>query len=271
MLYSTHAFNDKQNNHIDFFLNRLMSTMKSLTSGKPTFSETDRLIQNLENMIFVYEGKKEAIDKIMSCLGKHFLATFHKYYGHWEMALEKKFFTNAYNNTTITLSDYRLFKRIVHLIDHTVALLTRYRYQHDRILYIGCGSIPTSAILLRERLAASIDCIDNDPIACQNAAQILQQWHLSDIHVYHKSCEQLNLNAYDAVIISAGVQNKYLLLDILYEQTHSDCQIICETAYELRSILHEPLLNLYLGKYRMLENYTAYGMNNTISSLLLVK
>lgn len=75
---------------------------------------------------------------------------------------------------------------------------------HDRILFVGGGSMPCSAIELARQIQAEIHVIDQDPAAVEKAQQHIQALGLADcIHCFHASGQTVDADDYTVILIAA--------------------------------------------------------------------
>ena len=87
-------------------------------------------------------------------------------------------------------------------------------HQTDKVLLIGCGSIPASAILLLNFSNCKITAIDNDKIAIENAVKLLIKYGMyKSINVIFEKGEDIDINNFDVIIISKGISDKEEILN----------------------------------------------------------
>jgi precorrin-6B methylase 2 len=72
-----------------------------------------------------------------------------------------------------------------------------------KILHIGCGSYPLTAIILAKKFNKKVSAIDRNPKAVEKAKKIVKKKNLQDkINVFCADGKNYQINGYDTVIIS---------------------------------------------------------------------
>lgn len=254
---------------VDFLANKLIKITNDLKLPANEFNEIDNKIKLLENFIFNFDENKLNFNHTIP-LSRNEILTTNNIYLKWETELEKNFYLKTMNKDYL-FSDYPLYQRFIRLIKNEIRLLQTLNKPLKRILFIGSGSMPISALLLGRYLDTQIDCLDIDPTAVQNSIALIAKWKFTNINAYHQSCEEHELRCYDAVFIALLAKPKLEILNVLHKGINQECAVICRTSYGLRTLLYAPTLPSQFMQYQIKGKYLAQTPSDVISSLLLVK
>ena len=141
--------------------------------------------------------------------------------------------------------------------------------ERDRVLFIGSGPFPITAIELYHSTGAIIDCIDKDRDSVTQSEQVNERLDL-DIHIQilHAEGDNIDICPYSTIIIAILALPKKLILRNICNQDANDVQIICRTSDGLRGLLYKPTNEESLIGFKQITKKKAIG-NQTISSVLL--
>jgi ribosomal protein L11 methylase PrmA len=99
---------------------------------------------------------------------------------------------------------------------------------HDLVLHIGCGSLPTMSILSAQQAHAKVVAIDNDPKAVQRAHRYIAKHQLSDaITVMQGDAETYPVDAFDVIFIAINVSPIDVVFRHLATHAKPQVRIIC--------------------------------------------
>jgi ribosomal protein L11 methylase PrmA len=99
---------------------------------------------------------------------------------------------------------------------------------HDRVLHIGCGSLPTMSILAAKEAKATVVAIDTDQKALQHATQYIAKQNLS-----HRICTEFGdgatypLGSFDVIFIATNVTPVEAVFRNLVSSMKPQVRIIC--------------------------------------------
>lgn len=234
------------------------------------FNELDEHVQALEQMVFSLDTHSLVSDVFLSGLTPELIALQQVAYCRWETELEHRFVDKLSMGASESIESYALVKRFRRLIDREVDLLGK--PTPKRLLFIGSGPVPISAILFQEKLGAQVDCIDADPMAVEQSRKLIARLSLSDsIHVHRADGSIVDASQYDAVVIALLAKPKRDILSQLAATAGPNCRIICRTSQGLRMLVYEPMdVEKDLHDFRIADRrHTQWG--DTISSLCLTR
>ena len=115
----------------------------------------------------------------------------------------------------------------------------------DKVVHIGCGSVPYTCIILTDYDLAEIVGIDKNKTAAINAKNILEKFNLTDrVKIEQGSGIDYDVSRYDIVILSYGINETILVLKHVLSSMGKNTKILFrkpsnKTPVELRSIIDE--------------------------------
>jgi len=232
------------------------------------FSELDAHIRAMEETIFALDTEMLGAQVFLSGLTPELIALQQIAYCRWETELERRFADSV--GSPGTIDTYPLVQRFRRLIDREVDLLGKQPVK--RLLFIGSGPVPVSAILFHQRLGAQVDCVDLDPMAVEHSRKFLARLRLSDpIRVHCADGSLMDALDYDAVVIALLAKPKHEILAQLATNARPDCRVICRTSQGLRVLVYEPMdMDKDLRDFGIADRrHASHG--DTISSLRLAR
>jgi len=101
----------------------------------------------------------------------------------------------------------------------------------DNVLVVGCGAVPSTAILLYNKTGANITAIDIDKRAVKKAKKLInrKKYH-KYIQINHSDIKNYELiSRHSVIIIAKQVEKTDDLLNIIYKNSKNDVKIIFRT------------------------------------------
>ena len=96
------------------------------------------------------------------------------------------------------------FKMYQELVDKEIKMVGI--SPEDKVIVIGCGSLPITAVLVAIKTKAHVIAIDKDEIAVKKAVNYIRNHHLEDkVEIEHADVEFYPLNKFDVIYLSYGV------------------------------------------------------------------
>ena len=97
----------------------------------------------------------------------------------------------------------------------------------DKILHIGCGSIPATSIIITKETGANIIAIDIDSYSSQKAKQFIKQnKNLKNILIKNADGAEYSTAEFDTILISDGVKKLYNILKNISESLRKNTKVI---------------------------------------------
>jgi len=140
-------------------------------------------------------------------------------------AFEKKF-----NNKTFLYRAYSMLYRNILKKEIKLAEINK----EDRILNIGCGGMPFSAVYLAKLTDARVAAIDCDKKACQQANRCIKNFDLEDkIKIINGDGRDFNPENYSVVLVALQAEPKKLIMENLYANSLPGTRFIFRKAREI--------------------------------------
>lgn len=140
----------------------------------------------------------------------------------------------------------------------------------DRILVIGCGSLPATTALIAMKTKAEITTIDTDLKAAHEASYFFKNLNLErQITVEHADGLKYPISKFDVIFVLYGVQQQKEILTYLAENMQDTTKIIFRTVCDTQGRLSNKSIDvsrLFLVKDRVSSEYLG-----SVDSLLLLK
>ena len=103
--------------------------------------------------------------------------------------------------------------------------------KNDKVLHIGCGSIPATSILIAEKTGAKVTGIDNNPRSVKQALYCLSEFKLSDkIQIRYSEVNHFPVGKFDLIIISQGIKLYNEVLEYIAQSMKRDARVIFRTS-----------------------------------------
>jgi len=97
----------------------------------------------------------------------------------------------------------------------------------DKILHIGCGAIPYTAVIVSKELNTEITGIDNQARSINLAKKFLIKHKIHNkIHVEKESGETYNVSNFDIILISYGIGDIEAVLKNVFDNLKNNGKII---------------------------------------------
>jgi len=100
----------------------------------------------------------------------------------------------------------------------------------DEILHIGCGSVPSTSILISKKTDSRVTAIDKKYKSVKQAKKLLSRLNLSDkIEIEHKDVSKFHLEKFDLIIVSQGIKPYNETLDHISKTMKNGARLILRT------------------------------------------
>jgi nicotianamine synthase len=149
-----------------------------------------------------------------------------------------------------TLAEFPYIENYKNLTAMEVEHLQPHTSDAHRILFIGGGPLPLSAILMAQIHNIQVDILDKDEAACSVSKDVLQALGLEDrIRVIHGDISHTKtLDTYTAIILAAlageSRQEKDEIIQHIAKHTHKGTCLILRSVQDLGKLLYpEVILN----------------------------
>jgi len=97
----------------------------------------------------------------------------------------------------------------------------------DKVLNIGCGAIPFSAIYIARLVGGEVEAIDYDGSACIQAQKCIAKLNLTDkINIKKGNGINYEVNDFNVILVALQAEPKDKILDNLYNNTEPGTHLI---------------------------------------------
>jgi GNAT superfamily N-acetyltransferase len=251
------------------FISLLRQVEESYTSAAQDQSDFSKLHENimqLEKHLFSLEADDARARTVLEGLASNAMSSVHDAYCLWETGLERQFAVNLANGNA-ALTDYPLYERFDELVRRELSLVSAVPPQ--RVLFIGSGAFPISAIHLHFQTGAPVDCIGHLPDDVVLSRQALEKCGAGGpVRVFDDNEESYELEDYDLILIALRARPKKSILKNLRKRCRLGCRILCRTSTGLRQLIYEPTAARDLRGFHIRGEQRAEGPQ-TISTWLL--
>ena len=275
MLVKKHLEAENEHNPFELFPKRAVQMLRDMDFKKLNGSRLDFLhpiITELEQWVF--NAHFDEWKAIHDALSHDDFNLLNQAYCDWETDLEDDF-TGSLNQAQkdTQISEYLLWSRFERLLKKEVGLLQSLTSE-KRVLFVGSGPFPVSAIMFKRLTGIGLDCIDCHEGAVDASKDLLNTFEIDDINIIHHSAETFDYSDYDIVIVALLAKPKERILDKISTSGKHSVSVICRTSQGPRSLLYDPtsITNNINRLWDISDFHLAKGKTeDTISSLLLKK
>jgi len=267
---STISFTVDIVNREDELLRRIREMKDNLVESQENFHHLHLFMRDLERMLLRDEKEISFFENVMSMLTIDELTLFNDLYCLWETKLERRFVDFLDHNVVKHYLDYPLYARFERLIDREVRLLKG--GIPKKMLFIGSGPMPITALCLQHRLGIQIDCLERFEDAVEESQKVMKKLRVEGrVHVMQGYGESVNVAEYDVVLIALLAKPKRAILENILRTSQQDVKVIFRTSENSRCVFYEPtLMHDIPTQFEVIEHAQAV-MDDTISSVLLRK
>lgn len=144
--------------------------------------------------------------------------------------------------------------------------------ENDRVLCIGGGSIPSTAIEIVSQTNALVDVIDTDDRAVEKAQKLIHNLGLNDkIRVYLKDGEKMDVRDYDVIHIALQVTPKEKVAQHIWDNLGDGGRMIIRTPKKFLKFLYSNISNKFISrKSQYVKDYSLKSKANTMDRLLVI-
>lgn len=140
----------------------------------------------------------------------------------------------------------------------------------DKILYIGCGPIPATSILLANKIGAQVTGIDNNSRSVKQAISCVLEYGIGDkVQIKHSEANHFTIEKFDVVILSQGIRPYKKLLKHISHSMNSDARVIFRTSSSPTGEIAKN--DLFLKDIFKIGKMVAHKKNGLLVSIMLFK
>lgn len=258
-------------------LNTVKNSLKnlySLINGNDSIDDLEikKAGQTLQEILLtkifnIYEQQELTIFMKNNNMLSLFQQTFEKF----ETVLEADFARSliSKSNKKTLISDYPIYYRYIISLKNEIKLAKI--NSKDKVLFVGSGPFPITAILIHELTHSQVDCVEINKNSAKLSKKVIDYLSHSDsINIINKDALTIDYSNYTVIVIAILAKPQDKLLEAMWKQISKGSRIIYRTADLIRQAFYEKTKANILKKYRPFEK-GKIGDKHTISSILLVK
>lgn len=167
------------------------------------------------------------------------------------------------------ISDYPIYYRYIISLKNEIKLAKI--NSKDKVLFVGSGPFPITAILIHELTHSQVDCVEINKNSAKLSKKVIDHLNHSDsINIINKDALTIDYSDYTVIVIAILAKPQDKLLESIWKQISPGSRIIYRTANLIRQAFYEKTKANILKKYHPFEK-GRIGDKRTISSVLLVK
>jgi len=254
----------------DAIVDWIKEQKQKLNSTQKDFHSFHLHMRDLERALLRDHTHADFFSNVIKRLSPQELTLLNNLYCLWETLLERRFVQFLDKEVVKHYLDYPLYARFERLIEREVKLLDGYKPK--RLLFIGSGPMPITALCLQHRLGTQIDCLERYPEAVSESQMVMKKLRMEGaINVFQGLGENHDMSKYDVILIALLAKPKEAILQNILQHCDDDVRIICRTSDNSRHVFYEPTLDNAIPAPLVIKDYARADVDDTISSVLLRK
>ncbi len=251
---------------LSILLERVCATCRAVRAGQLDFSELHDIIMQLEKFILSGDQDEAAAARALEGLSREAVARLNHAYAFWEHHLETQL-ANRMIQGAADISEFPLYERFAALVRSELALISNSRPR--RILFVGSGPLPLSAVLIHRLTGSAMDCVGRDAHSAAVSRQVLEQCAIHGaVRVLCEMQAGYPVSEYDLVFIDLHAKPRKAILRTLRKRGRPGCQVLCRTAHGVRQLVYEPAADHDMRGFHRKGQHIAHGPQ-TVSTYLL--
>jgi GNAT superfamily N-acetyltransferase len=221
------------------------------------FSELHENVLELENLVSQLDQNHEGVSTILEGVTPEMGAGLNDAYRFWQTRFESEFADRLIKGEE-SLSDYPFYERFDTLVRSEITLLEG--AQPQKVLFIGSGPLPISAILLHLQTGSPVDCVAFDSSAVPISQQVVENCGFGRlVHIRGSADADYDPSDYDLVVVGLLARRKKAILTKLRKRCHPGSAILCRTSHGLRKLLYEPVADRDVRGFHITKQQIAEG------------
>ncbi|MEX2054479.1 MAG: nicotianamine synthase family protein [Candidatus Colwellbacteria bacterium] len=221
----------------------------------------------------------ELIDKAIDPVGSEVLSVkkrinLQRICSQAEVELERYWANKILSGTPV--EEFPYYRNYVELTGlEWGALISCDQHQHKKILFVGSGPLPMTAIILARDYGVSSTLIDNDTLAVNLSRAVISYLGLQNmIKVIKHDAESFkHYGDYSVVMVAALVgandREKIRIFKHIKNHTKKYCHIIARSSWGKRTLLYPPLPQKIYSLFQPILEITPH--NGIINSVVILK
>ena len=118
-----------------------------------------------------------------------------------------------------------------------------------KVLFLGSGPIPLTAILLRHFKKCKVDCVDRDKACVNISKRLIGKLNLSkDIKIFHLDAQNISSKGYDVIILAALIAPKEKIIKSILKKSQKDVRVLVRGGENLGKMFYSGINKKLIGK-----------------------
>lgn len=233
----------------------------------------NKVVFDLEGILLDKNFNHEQEQEITTFMEhNNMLSVFQKAYEIFETNLEVLFARYMIQESLSPREDFKkylLHNRFVTLLTNEVNLA--HISKNDKVLFIGSGPIPITAIIMHQLTQSKIDCVEHNNISAELSKKVIGRLNYGNfIGIIKGEGVSIDYSSYSVILVALLAKPKDLILEAIWNKINIGIKIICRTSDLSKQAFYEKTSDALFNKYQPTKKVTAMG-DQTISSVLLIK
>lgn len=109
----------------------------------------------------------------------------------------------------------------------------------DRVLFIGSGPLPITAIEYVGQVGCSVECVEHIPEACSISSKVIDRLGLGEhLRVHCGKGQEFDVSSYSVILVAVLAEPKGEILSRIDHYADSNCKLLCRTTTGLRTLIY---------------------------------
>jgi ribosomal protein S18 acetylase RimI-like enzyme len=239
MSVAARIFPEQEEGTVSRILRRVSESYETVRENHHKFSELHEAIMQLEQFILSTPQDGTKANAVLDGISPEMLARTNEAYCFWQTRLEDQF-AHRFVKGGLTLQDYFLYERFSALVKRELALISRSAFQ--RILFLGSGALPISALLLHAEMGVPVHCVARDSSAIEISRKAVESYGARGaVTVLGAKDSDYDIQNYDLIVVGILFRPKKSILKTVRKRSQPGCQVLCQTSCGLGQLIYESI------------------------------
>lgn len=263
------------NNKLNLIKNSLQNLYRKLNSSSSLNDlEIKKAGNKLQKILLTKSfNLREQHELTIFMTKNNMLSLFQRIYKKFETNLEADFarllISKNRDAKKTLISDYPVYYRYIISLKNEIKLAKI--DSKDKVLFVGSGPFPITAILIHELTHSQVYCVEKNRTFAELSQKVINNFgYENSIYILNKDGMNINYSGYSVIVIAILAKSQDKLLGLMWKQVSQGTRIIYRTVDMMRQAFYEKTKENIFKKYHSFEKGNI-GDKRTISSTLLVK
>jgi len=237
MSVAVRIFPEQEEGIVSRALRRVSESYETVRENHHKFSELHEAIMQLEQFVLSEPQDGTKAKTLLDGISPETLVRTNEAYRFWQTQLEERF-AHRFVKGGLSLQDYFLYKRFSALVKRELAMVPRSSIH--RILFLGSGALPISAIRLHSETGLPVDCLARDSSAIEISRKVIRAYGMGDaVRVLGGQDSDYDTHNYDLIVIGILFPARKSVLKTIRKRSQPGCQVLCRTSHGSWQLVYE--------------------------------